>query len=155
MRFAVIAATLCLASPTFSAPPKQKSVSVVLGPKLFHDGDVVEITNIRATSAQLEPGDSVTVQGRVRLESREKASLDLYLTQLEGNGREETDKSQVTPVSEGLQKFELKTTIKHRGVLHLTLYDTRTKRPFGGVYFGTAEQMRQVKDMKLGYYLEN
>src|SRR4051812_17083118 len=106
-----------------AAPPGQKSVEVVLGPKAFRDGDVIEITDVTATSSKLEQGDSLTVRGRVRLESRNAASLDLYLTQTEGSGMEETEPTQWKLISRGLTTFELKTTIKHRGALHLSLYD--------------------------------
>jgi hypothetical protein len=128
------------------------SAPTVLGPKAFRDGDVVEITDVRATSAKLEPGDSVTVRGRIRLASQDEAQLGLYLTQTEGNDEAETDKSQTTQVKRGLAEFELKATIKHRGVLHLTLYN-KSGRPFGGVYFGTAAQMKKIEEWSLDYYL--
>jgi hypothetical protein len=111
---------------------------------------VVEITDVRATSPRLEQGDSITVRGRVRLESRHVARLCLYLTQTEGNGLEESDSSQEVGVGRGLGEFELKATIKHRGYLHLTLYDA-SGRPFGAVYFGTPEQMKQIEGSSLDY----
>jgi hypothetical protein len=55
-------------------------------------------------------------------------------------------------VKRGLGAFELKATIKHRGVLHLTLYD-KSGRPFGGVYFGTTAQMKRIEEWSLDYYL--
>lgn len=148
----VLVTGLLLCSPLAAAPPAQVSAPTVLGPKAFRDGDVVEITDVRATSPRLEPGDSVTVRGRVRLASQDKAQLGLYLTQTEGDGREETDPSQTVQVKRGLDEFELKTTVKHRGVLHLTLY-ARSGQPFGGVYFGTAAQMKRIESWSLDYYL--
>ena len=100
--------------------PKQTPVETVLGPKLFRDGDVVEILQVTATSQHLEQGDSVTVTGRVRLDNRPKANLYLYLTQTKGDGIEETDEAQGCVVTRGLHDFTLKITIKHQGVLHLT-----------------------------------
>jgi hypothetical protein len=108
---------------------------------------------VRATSPKLEQGDSVTVCGRFRLKSREQANLYLYLTQTEGDGREETDATQTTLVKRGLGDFELKTTIKHRGILHLTFYDPNSGRPIGGVYFGTSAQLGQAGDWDVSYYL--
>jgi hypothetical protein len=137
------------------AAPGQRSVEVVLGPKAFRDGDVIEITDVTATSARLEQGDSVTVRGRVRLDSRKAATLSLYLTQTEGDGLEETDASQLKDISSGLTTFELKTTIKHRGALHLSLYDAQSGKGFGGVYFGTAEQMQKIAGWNVGYLLED
>ena len=138
-----------------AAAPAQKSVEVVLGPKAYRDGDVIEITEVTATSGKLEQGDSVTVRGRVRLDSRSSATLSLYLTQTEGDGLEETDAAQLTEVSRGLTPFELKTTIEHRGALHLTLYDHSSGKSFGGVYFGTPSQMQQIAGWDVKYYLED
>ncbi len=148
----VLAIGLLVCAPLVAAPPAQQSAETVLGPKAFRDGDVIEITDVRATSPKLEPGDSVTVRGRVRLASQEQAQLGLYLTQTEGNGSAETDPSQTVQVKRGLSDFELKATIKHRGALHLTLYD-RSGAPFGGVYFGTAAQMKRIESGSLDYYL--
>ena len=125
--------TLAVAFTAIGAPPTQESVSVVLGPKAYRDGDVVEITEVTATSQNLEQGDSITVRGRVRLDSQSSAKLCLFLTQTEGDGREETDPGQAKSIDRGLTHFELSTTIKHRGALHVTLYDNQTGKPFGGV----------------------
>jgi uncharacterized protein (TIGR03067 family) len=133
-------------------PPKQMPVSTVLGPKAFRDGDVIEITDVQATSPKLEQGDSVTVRGRFRLASHDRADLCLYLTHTEGDGKEEVDPSQTCQVMRGKGDFSLKATIRHRGVLHLTFYDQAGK-PFGGVYFGTAAQMKQIEKWSLDYYL--
>jgi hypothetical protein len=146
----VVCSLVC--APLVAAPPAQKSAETVLGPKAFRDGDVVEITDVRATSPKLEPGDSITVRGRVRLASQDQAQLSLYLTQTEGDGNEESDSSQTIQVKRGLSDFELKATIKHRGALHLTLYDA-AGAPFGGVYFGTAAQMKRIEGWSLDYYL--
>jgi hypothetical protein len=151
MKYVLVAGFL-LCSALGASPPAQTSAPTVLGPKAFRDGDVVEITDVRATSAKLEPGDSVTVHGRVRLASQDQARLCLYLTQTEGDGLEETDPPQEVQLKRGLGQFELKATIKHRGVLHLTLYDG-SGRPFGGVYFGTAVQMKRIEGWSLDYYL--
>jgi hypothetical protein len=135
------------------AGPAQESVQVALGPKAFRDGDVIEITDVTATSAKLEQGDTVTVRGRVRLDSRSAATLSLYLTQTEGDGLEETDAAQLKEIGRGLTTFELKATIKHRGALHLSLYDLQTGKSLGGVYFGTAEQMQKIAGWDVGWML--
>ncbi|MDB5386214.1 MAG: hypothetical protein JWM11_1860 [Planctomycetaceae bacterium] len=144
---------LILTSFVTAAPPRQDSVTTVLGPKAYRDGDVIEITDVTATSRNLEQGDSVTVRGRVRLGSRDSADLCLFLTQTRGTGLEETDPPQTTVVSKGLATFELKATIKHQGVLHLTFYDRKSGKPFGGTYFGTTDQMRRISDWDVRYYL--
>ena len=143
---------LLISSSVLAAPPAQMPAPTVLGPKAFRDGDVIEITDVQATSPKLEQGDSLTVRGRVRLASQDQAQLCLFLTQTAGDGGEEVDPSQTAEVKRGRGDFELKATIKHRGVLHLTLYD-RSGKPFGGVYFGTAPQMKGIEDWSLDYYL--
>ncbi len=80
--------------------------------------------------------------------------LGYYLTQTEGDGLEETDAQQKTTVKNGQQNFKLMLTIKHQGAMHLSLYDLETHRPFGGVYFGTQQQMEEIADWDLRYYLQ-
>lgn len=135
--------------------PTQRPVPLDLGPKSYRDGDVIQITSVTATSPRLEQGDTVTVKGRVRLDSATDARLCLFLTQTQGDGYEETDARQTQSIKAGLSDFELKTTIKHRGVLHVTLYRTTNGKPFGGVYFGTPEQMKAISDWDVSYYLED
>jgi hypothetical protein len=150
---ATLFSILWLACTLVSGSPVQEAVSVVLGPKAYRDGDVIEITEVTATSSKLEQGDSVTVRGRVRLDSRNAASLCLFVTQTEGDGWEETDAEQTKNVASGLTTFELKTAIKHKGALHLTLYDSNSGKPFGGTYFGTGEQMNRIRGWSVQYYL--
>jgi hypothetical protein len=142
-----------MVSTAIAGPPAQDSITTVLGPKAYRDGDVIEITDVTATSGRLEQGDSLTVRGRFRLESHEAARLCLFVTQTEGDGKEETDPAQTMLVSNGLGEFTLKTTIKHRGVLHVTMYDPSSGKPIGGTYFGTAEQMKAIANWDVNYYL--
>ena len=155
MKRTALAASIAfvLASTAVAGPPVQESLTTVLGPKAYRDGDVIEIIDVAATSPRLEQGDSVTVKGRVRLDSQDAANLCLFVTQTEGDGKEEVDSPQTVRVSRGLAGFELKTTIKHRGVLHVTMYDFASGKPIGGVYFGTAEQMKRIAEWDVDYYL--
>ncbi|WP_010581697.1 hypothetical protein [Schlesneria paludicola] len=141
-------------SQVLAAPPLQESVAPVLGPKLFRDGDVIEITDVMSTSTKLEQGDSITVKGRARLHGQATAQLALELTQTVGDGLDEGDRFQRKEISKEMTEFELKITIKHRGALHITFYDMVRGKPFGGVYFGTAKQMKEIGDWSLAYYLE-
>jgi len=144
---------IALASVAAGAQQVQDSQTFVLGPKAYREGDAIEITALTATSGRLEKGDSVTIRGRVKLASRDSADLCLFLTQTQGDGREEVDPRQVRAISKGSSEFELKTTIKHEGMLHVTFYDSKSGKPFGGAYFGTADQMKQIADWDVGYYL--
>ena len=145
---------ILLAISTVAADPLKSPVEVSLGPKNYHDGDVIEITEVLSTSPRMEQGDTVVVKGRARLDSKDAAKLCLFLTQTEGSGREETESAQVVDIKNGIHEFELKITIKHRGALHLTFYDSTTGRPFGGTYFGTKPQMDKIAGWDLSYYLK-
>ena len=154
MKMASLFLLVLLTSLVCAAPPVQESIAPALGPKLFRDGDVIEITDVTATSRKLEQGDSVTVKGRARLASCDAARLCLSLTQTAGDGSEEPDRFQTVKVVKGIQEFELKLTIKHQGVMHITFYSVTDGKPFGGTYFGTAEQMKEIAKMDLRYYLD-
>ena len=143
-----------LTSVVNAGGPVQSPTEVHLGPKFFRDGDVIEITEVTSTSPQLEPGDRVNVRGRVRLDSRPAARLCLYLTQSEGDGYEESDHLQETLATKGLNEFELAITVKHRGHLQVTLYAPQTSRPFGGVYFGTGQQMAEISHWNFSHDLD-
>lgn len=155
MRTSFLILVTLLACVAGANEPTQRPVSVDLGPKAYRDGDVVQITSVSSTSPQLEQGDTVTVKGRVRLDSVAGARLCLYLTQTKGDGIEEADETQEVRVNRGLSDFELTATIKHQGVLHLTLYRTDNGKPFGGVYFGTAEQIESLSDACVRHYLHD
>ena len=155
MRTAVFALAMIFACTVNANEPIQRPASVELGPKAYRDGDVIQIAGVTSTSARLEQGDTVTVKGRVRVDSTADAKLCLYLTQTEGDGIEETDATQELVVKRGLTDFELTITIKHKGVLHLTLYRTTDGKPFGGVYFGTPEQMKSISDSIVRHFLSD
>jgi hypothetical protein len=143
---ATFAAVWTLWSAFAAAAPEQMPAPTVLGPKAFRDGDVIEITDVQATSPRLEQGDTVTVRGRYRLDSQKSAQIALYLTQMESGGPTEVDARQTTQARGLRGEFELTTTIAHRGVLHVTYYDNESGKLFGGVYFGTREQMERIAD---------
>ncbi|MCC9658804.1 MULTISPECIES: hypothetical protein [Rhodopirellula] len=155
MRTTAVVLTILMAGIANAREPIQHPVSVALGPKAYRDGDVIQITNVISTSDRLEQGDTVTVTGRVRLDSADDAKLCFYLTQTKGDGLEETDATQEVNVKHGVSDFEVTTTIKHLGVLHLSLYRTTTGKPFGGVYFGTSDQMKSLSDASVRHYLQD
>ncbi|MEM9354496.1 MAG: polysaccharide biosynthesis/export family protein, partial [Planctomycetota bacterium] len=134
-------------------PGEQHAVRFVVGPKLFREGDSIEITNVLSSSPRLEPGDTVLVSGRVRLGSREAADVALELTQTGNRAQTEPDLPFKVRIERGTKEFTLQRRIQVRGALHLTLYGPDGGKPFGGVYFGTQEQMDEIADMDLGYYL--
>jgi hypothetical protein len=58
-------------------------------------------------------------------------------------------------VSRGSGEFVLSETIREEGRLHLSFYDPDTGNPFGGFYFGTEQQMREIADWNVkDWYLK-
>jgi hypothetical protein len=142
---------LSLATTIPAGEPVKESVEVVLGPKRYREDDVVKITDVTSTSPRLEPGDTVRVKGLVTLDSQEAATLSLYLTQTKFGGSTPTDRKQLLEIQKGQTEFDLEITIRHTGVLHLTMYDNGG-RPIGGVYFGTEAQMKPIERWTLSHY---
>ncbi len=124
------------------AGPQVAAIPFFLGPKQFTGADLIEIEEVRASSPRLEKGDKVVVKGRCRLDSRDAARLSLFLTHTGGDGRSTIDPAQRMEVKMGEASFELVTTVKaDGGWLHVSLYPHEGGSSFGGVYFGTKEQM--------------
>jgi hypothetical protein len=92
------------------------------------------------------------VTGKYRLQSRDKATLALYLTQTKSAEIEETSPAQKCVAKRGWHEFTSVITVKHRGLLHLTFYDYATDEPFGGVYFGTPKQVRSDHGISVDHY---
>ena len=130
-----------------------KEVSVALGPQLFRAGDRITIEDVRATSAQFKLGEVVMVKGSYTLASHPEANLSLYLTQTKRDGKRRIDPSQIVKVNAGSGEFEATITIRDEGALHLTFYPVGGGSGFGGVYFGSPEQMKAIKHWSLDRYL--
>lgn len=151
-RTTIIFASLCIlwTSSVFSVSAvQQKIIQVTIGPKFFQDGDSIIITEIKAISPDLKTGDKVTVKGSYTLASKPKATLSLFATDTQGPGKEESQPEQKKDISSGQGEFELSITLKCDGYLHVTFYSVPDGKPFGGLYFGTAKQMEEIKAWKI------
>lgn len=124
-----------------TAAPVTHEVPIKLGSNHFLVGDAIRIESVTSTSTDLAVGDTVTVTGKYRLESREHATIALYLTKTEGDRVEETDPKQTIKAKRGWHQFTAVITVKHRGLLQLAFYDPTSGKPFGEVYFGTPDQI--------------
>jgi len=148
----IIVASFCLlwAASVFSdTTTQQKIVQVTTGVKFFKDSDTIAITEVKATSPDLKTGDKVTVKGRYILSSRPKATLSLFATDTKGPGKQETLSEQKIDILAGQGEFELSIILKYDGYLHITFYSIPEGKPIGGLYFGTAKQMEEIKDWKI------
>lgn len=143
----VFAALVCVACAD-SAPQR---TSFVLGQFKFLEGDSIVIDEVLSTSPKLSVGDRVVVRGHYRLKHRDEAKLSLFVTT-----REQVSvavvKDQTMAVRQGSGSFELACEIRNEGALHVSFYSVTSGRPFGGVYFGTEEQMQRIARMSLSDY---
>lgn len=147
------ATTTLLFLLTLVAHADLKEVGDKLGPQLFREGDSITIKAVKASSSKFQVGDTVTVKGSYTLESHEKGKLSLFVTQTEGDGRSQILPEQQFEVSQGKGDFEVSLHIRHTGYLHLTFYPADGGSGFGGVYFGQSDQMKEIEDWTLDWYL--
>ncbi len=132
-----------------------RGVKFVIGPSAFREGDLIEIDEVYATDDDFEAGDQVVVRGQYRLGSHEAAKLSLFVTQTEGDGRSQIQPAQQLRIESGSGPFELRVKMPADGYLHVTFYSLGEGNPFGGVYFGTREQMQKINYWTLDRYLAN
>lgn len=143
--FSILCAALVFADIT----NHQEFIEFVEGVNFFRQGDSITITQVKATSPELKSGDKVTVNGRYTLSSTPIASLSLYATDTKGPGKAKTFPTQNKAINKGEGEFELSITLQYDGYLHVTFYSIPAGKPFGGVYFGTAKQMEDIKEWKI------
>ena len=94
-------------------------------------GDSVEITELRGTSARIEPGQTYQVKGRYELGSRDRAALSLYST----NGEVESERGKAEVVQKGKGEFVREFRVVKPGMLHLDYYPVDGGDGFGGDVF--------------------
>ena len=108
-------------------------------------GDSITITEVQATSPDLKNGDKVIVYGRYTLASEPKASLCLFATSAESSSPSNIRSEQRIYITKGEGKFELSETLDCKGYLHVSFYSDPASKGFGVVYFGTAQQMKEIE----------
>ena len=133
-------ATSSVGEPAFAKVP------FVSGPKSFRGEDYIVITAVEATSPGLKVGDWVKVKGHYQLTSCAEARLSLFLTQTEPGSSEKVSPRQTNKVSAGTGVFDLQCEVRKPGFLHVSFYPAANGESFGGVYFGTPDQMKRIKD---------
>ncbi|MGZ0655199.1 hypothetical protein ACWPKO_13705 [Coraliomargarita sp. W4R53] len=153
MKFIAIAPLFLVV--TLIANGALKEVGYKIGPQLFRKGDNIQILEVWASSSKFELNEIVTVKGTYTLASHSDAKINIVVTQTEGDGKSEISPNQRLEIGEGTGAFELSIEIQHKGYLHVTFYPTDGGRGFGGVYLGAPKQMKEIKDWKLGWYLDD
>ncbi len=146
--------TLVLGLATLTAVAGAAGIAAVpfaTGPSRFLPGDALVIDEVVASSPRFEPGDRIRVRGHYRLQSHPQARLSLLVTEEAGAGTRAVVPAASRKVAAGADTFDLSCEIRAAGVLHVTLYSS-AGRPFGGQYFGTAEQMKRIAHWSLSDY---
>jgi len=124
-------------------------VTFELGLNTLKDGDSIVLNEILASSPNFAEGDTVTVKGRYTLSSQPSARLSLLVTGTRGRGRSNVTREQQIGVTQGSGEFKLTLTVPYYGCPHLTFYEETTEKNswnrLGGLYFGTKEQVEEIK----------
>ena len=128
-------------------------IEVTQGVKKFATGDGITIAEVSSEKGTLAAGDTITVKGTYTLASQKNARLLLSVTRdakqvpLPEQGMGSVHKT----INAGTGEYEMTISIPQDGWLHLGLYNPKTGKPFGQLYFGTKEQMDKIANWNLDY----
>lgn len=125
------------------------------GPQKFRHGDYIRIHEVLGNEPALfRVGETLIVKGIYRLESRDEAEIVLVVAHKEDDDFTVQDYQKMR-VTRGKGDFSLKIKIPVNGYLHVTYYPVGGGPPFGGIYFGTRQQMDHISHWSLDWYLED
>jgi hypothetical protein len=139
---------LLIAGSLKAAVPQLSPVPFNLGLQKFAGGDSILIREVLATSPRMDVGDTVVVRGRYALQSQESANVGLSLTQTQNPEPTKISPEANIKAERGAGDFELTFQVMHLGCLHVTFSSLPEKKSFGTVYFGTAEQLDRVRNVR-------
>lgn len=114
------------------------------GKSAFRPGDSIFITSMSRTNNML------TVKLDYELDSTDEAIAALYIT----SATEKSppfDKRQEAVVKKGRGSLTLQHPKPYAGMPHVTFYDAKTRKPIGGIYFGTEEEANASQKLDLSY----
>jgi beta-lactamase regulating signal transducer with metallopeptidase domain len=118
------------------------------GKSAFRPGDSIRITSMTRSE------DMLTVELDYALSSTDEATAALYITSKEkaSDGKSPAfDSRQHAFVKRGRGSLVLHHPLPSKGLPHVTLYDTKTRQPIGGLYFGTAAEAAESEGLNLNY----
>ncbi|MDP0496006.1 MAG: hypothetical protein Q7Q73_07325 [Verrucomicrobiota bacterium JB024] len=134
--------------PVWSEAGDVRPVAYTVGPSAFLPGDFIEVESVEASNDDFEKGDTVVVRGRYRLESQEAASILFTVTSNDPKPIPNTPE-QWMRIQRGSGTFELRLKLPADGYPHLGFYPKGSGTGFGSLYFGTEDQMDEIKDWDL------
>jgi hypothetical protein len=132
-----------------------RPVAFAEGPHSFRPGDRIKIKEVRSSSSEFEVGSEVIVRGDYLLRSRASGRIGLFVTRKEPSQGSAISPEQTVKVASGSGQFELRIKVLPSGFLHVSFYPAEGGSAFGGVYFGTEKQMKDVTHWNLATYSGN
>ncbi|MFO1501759.1 MAG: protein kinase [Verrucomicrobiota bacterium] len=144
---AIGAALVLVYASSFLVVHHYHARSDYIGTADFRPGDWIDVRSVERSQ------DAMSVRGRYRLTSEDKALLALYITSRGELDAEPVpfDPKQHLTIVKGSGAFEL--TIPHLtpGLPHVSMYGDDGK-PFGAIYFGTKSESIEERRMHLGNF---
>lgn len=116
-----------------------------VGKSAFRPRDSMVITSMTRSAEML------TVGVDYELGSADEATAALYITSTTNDKASAFDARQHVLVKRGRGSFVLHLPTPSQGLPHVTFYDTLTRKPFGGIYFGTEAEAAKSRALDLSY----
>lgn len=116
-----------------------------VGKSAFRPRDSMVITSMTRSAEML------TVGVDYELGSADEATAALYITSTTEDKSSAVDARQQVVVNRGRGSFVLHLPSPSQGLPHITFYDTLTRKPFGGIYFGTEAEAAASRALNLNY----
>jgi|GEM_PF-699146 len=116
-----------------------------VGKSAFRPRDSMVITSMTRSAEML------TVGVDYELGSADEATAALYITSTTDNKASAIDARQQVLLKRGRGSFVLHLPTPSQGLPHITFYDTLTRKPFGGIYFGTEAEAAKSQALDLSY----
>ncbi|WP_395752279.1 M56 family metallopeptidase [Prosthecobacter sp.] len=116
-----------------------------VGKSAFRPGDSIVITSTSRSE------DMLTVGFDYELASTDEAVAGLYFTSTTDGKSPPFNAMQNIPVKRGRGSVILRHRLPAEGLPHISFYDAKTHAPFGGVYFGSAEEAARSRLLDLNY----
>ena len=128
--------------------PASTPNDVPTGKSSFRSGDSIRITNVQRGEGIL------TVTADYELSSEPEARISLHITSTKGSGWSRTAASQSKTISKGKGSVTLHHPNVTEGLPHVSFYPTKGGSSFGGIYFGTPEEVAESRKYRLNYMLD-
>lgn len=139
--FLSLAFFLTMASVIVAEP-----VSFKLDATEFHNNDSIKIESVESDTSSFKEGSIVVIKGSYTLNSKITANLSFFQTSTEKKHAKSTiANTQTVSTKNGTHNFILAKKMVGSGYPHVTFYNSKTGKPFGGIYFGNEKNLLKTK----------